>query len=196
MEAKLEMKINYTSRNVSITDQEKDKAARKFEKIHRILSANRNLEANVIFSKTRNVIEAEVTLRALHHTLVVSGYNANAFTALLQAIAKLEQQAVKNKHKLVDTRRPGRRSGELPPAVEAVLPLDARPGAAPIDEEEAARIVRGNGLLAKPLTVDEARLELETRDRDQVTFRDAESGNVCVLLRRRDGRFELVEAKA
>ena len=52
------------------------------------------------------------------------------------------------------------------------------------------------GLLAKPLTLEEARLELETRNHDQVTFRDAESGNVCVLLRRRDGRFELVEAKA
>ncbi len=190
------MKINYTGRNVSITETEKGKAARKFEKIHRILSANRSLEAHVIFSKTRNVIEAEVTLRALNHTLVVSGFNANAFNALLQAIGKLEQQAVKNKHKLVDTRRPSRQRGDLPPAVEALLPVEARPGAAPADEEAAAEVVRGNGLLAKPLTVEEARLELESRDRDQVTFRDAESGNVCVLLRRRDGRFELVEAKA
>ena len=105
------MKINYTGRNVTITDQEKDKAARKFEKIHRILAANRNLEAHVIFSKTRNVVEAEVTLRALNHTLVVSGFNASAFNALLQAVAKLEKQAVKNKHKLVDMRRPGRQRG-------------------------------------------------------------------------------------
>ena len=190
------MKINYTGRNVTITDQEKDKAARKFEKIHRILAANRNLEAHVIFSKTRNVVEAEVTLRALNHTLVVSGFNASAFNALLQAVSKLEKQAVKNKHKLVDTRRPSRQRGELPPAVEAVLPVEARPGVAPADEQKAADIVRGNGLLAKPLTVEEARLELEGGNRDQVTFRDAESVNVCVLVRRRDGRFELVEARA
>src|SRR5690606_18339282 len=99
------MIVTYTGRQVEITDQEKEKAKRKFEKIHRILSDNRNLEAHVILSKQRHVCEAEVTLRALHHTLVVTGSNAQPFAALTEALAKLEKQASRNKHKLVDGRR-------------------------------------------------------------------------------------------
>ena len=37
-------------------------------------------------------------------------------------------------------------------------------------------------------------MQLDDLDRDQITFRDAESGEMSVLLRRRDGRLELVEA--
>ena len=36
-------------------------------------------------------------------------------------------------------------------------------------------------------------MELDDLDRDQITFRDAESGEVRVLLRRQDGDLELVE---
>ena len=36
-------------------------------------------------------------------------------------------------------------------------------------------------------------MELDDLDRDQITFRDAESGKVRVLLRRRDGDLELVD---
>ena len=51
-------------------------------------------------------------------------------------------------------------------------------------------------MVSKPLTLEEARIVLEQKDRDQVTFRDMESGRTCVLLRRRDGNLELVEMKA
>ena len=39
-------------------------------------------------------------------------------------------------------------------------------------------------------------MRIEERDCDQVTFRDAESGRLQVLLRRRDGRLELVDVSA
>ena len=55
-------------------------------------------------------------------------------------------------------------------------------------------VLRSNGVEPKPLTLEEAQLQLEQNDHDQVTYRDAESGRICVLLRRRDGNLELVEA--
>ena len=189
------MKINYTGRQAELTEAEKSKAERRFAKIHKILSAERNLEANVVLSRTRHTCEAEVTLRALQHTLVVTGANAQPFAALTAALEKLEKQAVKNKHKLVDTRRPHRQRDEPPPAVEAVL------ASQPDTEAEepkpnGPRIVRGNGMLPKPATVEEATIHLEESNRDQVTFRHMETGAVCVLLRRRDGDLELVDTTA
>jgi putative sigma-54 modulation protein len=189
------MIVHYTGRQVEINDQEKGKAKKKFEKIHRILSSDRNLEAHVILSKQRYMCEAEVTLRALHHTLVVTGSNADAFTALTQALTKLEKQATRNKHKLVDSRKIERQRGEPAPVVQAALNGVAA-AEAPAPENDGSRIVRSVAVEPKPISLDEARMHLEDRDRDQITYRDLESGRLCVLLRRRDGALELVETPA
>ena len=184
------MQVTYTERHAKISDAEKKKAAAKFAKIHRILSANRDLEAHVIFSKNGNDVEAEVTLHALHHTLVVTDRNGDAFTALNHALTKLEKQAVKNKVKLIETRRPSRQRGDLSQAVAAVLPKIAP------EKPNGNRVVAARKMVSKPLTIEEARIVLDQKDRDQVTFRDMESGRICVLLRRRDGNLELIEMES
>lgn len=190
------MIVHYTGRQVELTDQEKEKAKRRFEKVHRILSSQRNLEANVILSKQRHMCEAEVTLRALHHTLVVTGSNANAFTALTQALTKLEKQATRNKHKLTDGRKVERQRGEPAPVVRAALNGAAEDEASADGDRDRIRIVRSTAIEPKPISLDEARIHLEDDNRDQVTYRDLESGRLCVLLRRRDGALELVETSA
>ncbi len=186
------MEVHYTGRHVGITDAEKDKAARKFEKVHRMLSAHQDLEAHVVFSKSGTEVEAEVTLRALHHTLVVTDVNDDAFTALNHALSKLEKQARKNKDKLIATRRPQRQRGDMPAAVAAVLPEDE----AAASKDGEVRVVTGGDVVPKPITLEEARIVLDQDDADQVTYRDLESGRLCVLLRRRDGHLELVETPA
>ncbi|MBI1358306.1 MAG: ribosome-associated translation inhibitor RaiA [Acidobacteria bacterium] len=190
------MRVHYTGRHADITDAEKAKAMRRFEKVQRIFGASKELEAHVILSKQRHFIEAEVTLRALQHTLVVTGQNANAFAALTLALDKLEKQAVRNKHKLVDGRRPARQRDEPNVSVQASLDSTSEVEPAPAEPAAGPRIVRGNGMAGKPLTLEEAALALEDQDRDQVTFRDTDSGRYCVLLRRRDGALELVETPA
>ncbi|MGB9606601.1 MAG: sigma 54 modulation/S30EA ribosomal C-terminal domain-containing protein, partial [Bryobacteraceae bacterium] len=45
----------------------------------------------------------------------------------------------------------------------------------------------------KPLTLEEALLEME-KDRDYLVFRDAETDRFSVLIRRRDGKFDLIQA--
>ena len=89
------MKVVYTCRHADISDGQKAKLQRKFEKINRILTHGRDLEAHVVLSRERRGCEAEVTLRALHHTLVVSGQNAQAFAAAHIAVDKLVRQAAK-----------------------------------------------------------------------------------------------------
>ena len=45
----------------------------------------------------------------------------------------------------------------------------------------------------KPMTLEEALLEMDKK-RDYLVYRDAETDRVSVLVRRRDGHFDLVEA--
>ncbi len=184
------MQVNYTSRNTDISEQQKRKVQRKFEKIHKILNPNRDLEARVFLSRQRHLCEAEVTLQALHHTLVVTASHPEPLAAVLGAVDKLEKQAVKNKHKLIDVRRSDRNRRATAPAGEPIAAVPANDAATP------RPVVRSNDVAPKPLTLEEAEMRIEERDCDQVTFRDAESGRLQVLFRRRDGRLELVDVGA
>jgi ribosomal subunit interface protein len=188
------MKVVYTCRHADISDGQKAKLQRKFEKINRILTHGRDLEAHVVLSRERRGCEAEVTLRALHHTLVVSGQNAQAFAAAHIAVDKLVRQAAKNKHKLVDVRRPLRHRDEPKIPVREVMAAQAKaepePAAAPSGP------VRSHNLAPKPLTLEGAQMALESNGGHQLTYRDADSGRICVLFRGPDGGLQVVETPA
>ena len=62
-------------------------------------------------------------------------------------------------------------------------PAGEAAAAAPADDAPTIRpVVRSNGVAPKPLTLEEAEMQIEERDCDQVTFRDAESGRLQVLF--------------
>jgi putative sigma-54 modulation protein len=109
---------------------------------------------------------------------------------------KLEKQAIKNKHRMIDVRRPERQRGEPSPGIEAAIQETSRAidDAAGPAVNSGPKVVHSRSVSPKPLTLEGAIMTLEEEDRDQVTYRDAESGALRVLLRRRDGNLELVEA--
>ena len=188
------MRVHYTGRNTYISDTQKEKLQRKFDKVHRILGRKIGSEAHVVVKRQRHLYEAEVTLNALSHTLVVSAATADGFASLLACVDKLEKQAIRNKHRLIDVRRPERQRGEPSPVLEAAIQNAAKAidDGAPV--RNGPRVVHSRSVAAKPLTLEGAIMILEDEDRDQVTYRDAENGALRVLLRRRDGNLELVEA--
>jgi len=111
------------------------------------------------------------------------------FTALSIALEKLDAQAVKQRAKWRSTHR---RTGK---AVDA--PVDSAAGRS-AGESSAKRVFRVNGLgRRKPMTLDEAVLEMD-KNRDYLVYRDADrNGNgegLSVLVRRRDGHFDLIES--
>ena len=191
------MRIHYTGRNAEILDDQKQKVHRKFEKIHKILGPGKSLEAHVTLSRQRHLFEAEVTLNALNHTLVVTGTDQEPYPALMEAVGKLAKQAVKNKHKIIDTRRSERGRSQRVVAKDTTPPdaVDAnqKTGGKKL-QNHVPRVLRNDDIAPKPLSVEGAVLKLEELGRDHLTFRNAEDGRVNVLMRRRDGNLELIEA--
>jgi putative sigma-54 modulation protein len=111
------------------------------------------------------------------------GKDSDLFTAIHAAAEHLEKQAVKARTKWRDTKRTRR-------AVDAALP---KPEATPRETEAERQVFRVNHRDArKPMTLDEAILEMEP-SRDYMVYRDAESDRISVLVRRKDGHFDLVE---
>ncbi|HXK07005.1 MAG TPA: ribosome-associated translation inhibitor RaiA [Verrucomicrobiae bacterium] len=178
------MKITYTGRQVELSPAHQKKLADRFAKIGKLLDGRRECETHVILSLERHLHHAEATINYYGHQLVGLGSSSDLFTAIHSAVEKLEKQCVKARTKWRDAKRTPRKG-----APEA----EVEP-AAPAEHESERRVYRVNHhQKRKPMTLDEAVLEMDS-SRDYLVYRDAETDKVSVLVRRRDGHFDLVES--
>jgi len=179
------MKITYTGRQVELAPAQLKKLEARFAKVGRLLDGRKECEAHVILSLERRLHHAEATINYHHHQLVGIGSSSDLFTAIHSSIEKLEKQAVKTRTKWRDTKRAPRRLAE-----EVETPSIQEPEAETESERQVFRV--NHHEKRKPMTLDEALLEMD-KDRDYLVYRDAKSDRVSVLVRRRDGNFDLVE---
>jgi putative sigma-54 modulation protein len=179
------MKITYTGRQVELAPAQAKKLEARFAKIGKILDGRRECEAHVILTLERRLHYAEATINYFNRQLVGLGSSNDLFTAVHSAVEKLEKQAVKARTKWRDTKRMPHKAS---PEVEA-----EPPGETDAETGPERRIYRVSHQKRKPMTLDEALMEMEKK-RDYLVYRDAETDRVSVLVRRRDGHFDLVEA--
>lgn len=94
------MKITYTGRQVVFPPAQVEKLQGRFTKLAKLLDGHGECGAHVTLSHERHLHHAEVTVNYRHHALVSIGSDADPFTALHDAVEKLEKQAVKVREKL------------------------------------------------------------------------------------------------
>jgi putative sigma-54 modulation protein len=178
------MKITYTGRQVELAPAQLKKLEERFTKVGKLLDGKREFEAHVILSLERHLHHAEATINYYGHQLAGLGSSSEMFTALSSAVEKLEKQCVKARTKWRDSKRTPRKAA---PEVETERP-------APVEVDGSGRVYRVNHhQKRKPMTLDEAILEMD-KSRDYLVYRDAETDKMSVLVRRRDGDFDLVES--
>jgi len=99
------MKITYTGRQVDFPPAQLEKLQGLFSKVAKLLDSKGDCEAHVRLSHERHLHHAEVTVNYHNHALVGLGSDAEAFTALHEAVLKLETQAMKVREKWRDGKR-------------------------------------------------------------------------------------------
>jgi putative sigma-54 modulation protein len=183
------MKVNYKGIKQALPAKIQAKLDAKFAKLSKLLEKRGEQEAHVVVTMVRHLHKAEVTIQFYDHQLVAQGSDADLFTAIYEALDKLETQAVKNRGKWQERRKDGspkESAGEAkaaPKMGKAAAPRSAPPGNVFQVNHHESR---------KPMTLEEALLEME-RGQDYVVYRDAEKECISVLVRRRDGNFDLIE---
>jgi len=201
------MKVTYTGIHQALPPRIQAKLDAKFAKLAKLLDGRGEREAHVIVTQSRHLYRAEVTLPFYDHQLVSVGSDVDLPTALLATLDTLEKQAVKQRSKWRDKGR--RQDGPQMQDVEAPAKGKAKPAAvktAPAkapsakavppkpDGDPGKRVFRVNRRGGrKPITLDEAVMEMD-KDRDYLVYHDAERYGVSVLVRRRDGHFDLIES--
>ena len=201
------MKVTYKGMPHALPPKVQQKLDGKFAKLAKLLDGRGEREAHVIVTQERRMCCAEVTLQFHDHKLVGHGSDADLFNALSAALEKLDAQAVKQRAKWRTTHRRngpgvsraggGDVAGEVQrPEIPAKVPPVANASRA--RESDGKRVFRVNGIgRRKPMTLDEALLEMD-KNRDYLVYRDAdrdrEGHGLSVLVRRRDGHFDLIES--
>ncbi len=178
------MKITYTGRQVGLAPAQLKKIEARFAKVGKLLDGREQKEAHVILSLERHLHQAEITVHYHNHQLVGMGSNVDLFNAIHEAIEKLEKQTIKVRAKWRDTKRTPRKES---------APAAPEPPAGPEPEAERKIFRINHHDRRKPMTLEEALMEME-KGAGYVVYRDAESDCVAVLVRRRDGHFDLIEA--
>jgi putative sigma-54 modulation protein len=178
------MKVSYRGVH-ELPPKIQEKLDAKFAKVSKLLERRGEKEAHVVITTERHLHKAEITVQFYDHQLVGIGSDADLFTAMTEAIDKLEKQAVKTRAKWREKRRE-----EEPEGVE-----EEEPETGVTANAEEVQIFRVNHHeRRKPMTLEEALLEFDAADRDYLVFRNAERECVSVLVRRRDGNFDLIES--
>jgi putative sigma-54 modulation protein len=193
------MKVTYTGKQHDLSPIHEKKLNAKFAKIAKMLDKREGeREAHVILTNERHLHHAEITVNFYDHPLVGVGSDGDLFTALTSAVDKLEKQLLRTREKWRDQKR-GTESirsawSEEEEEEAGVPPAPARGVAAEVEDDGGSqhRVFRVNNHGRKPMTLEEAILEMQGRD--YLAFRNAETDRVSVLVRRRDGDFDLIEA--
>jgi len=185
------MRLQIKGRNLSIKPDIEEYAVEKLGKLDRFLSDTTQVELELSVEKNRSIAEnqvAEATIWTKGPILRARESSTDMRAAIDLMTDKLERQAKRYKDKR-KRKRPARSQPPVEPPIEPIPPLEPAPPAA--DEEPV--IVKTKQFAVKPMTADEALLQLELIGHDFFMFRNVESNEVNVLYRRRDGDYGLIE---
>jgi putative sigma-54 modulation protein len=202
------MKVSYTGIKSGLPAKLQEKLDTKFAKLSKLVDGRGEKQAHVVVTSERFLHKAEISMHVHNHQLVGIGSDSDVFKAISAALDRIEKQAVKEGAKWRGTMH---RSDSIkvvgakdagPAAPKAAAQRKIAPGKAAAGNNGQARrtaasagirVFRPNGHeRGKPITLEEALLEMED-GRDYVAYRDAEKQVVCMLIRRRDGHYDLIE---
>jgi putative sigma-54 modulation protein len=198
------MQVNVTFRHVEATDALHDYADAKVQRLAEKYF-HRPIDAHVILSVAKRRHSAEIVLNADRHTLSAKEETGDLYSAIDLAVDKLEQQARKLAGKLKSKSKHG---GESPrkraaPAPEPAAGPEGTPGlrvdvirAETFSRRNGPEIIKSSRLPVKPMSVEEAVMQMDLMSNEFFVFRNAATASLCVVYRRKDGNYGLIAPDA
>jgi putative sigma-54 modulation protein len=198
------MKVTYTGKTRDFTAKLEKKIQEKLTKLGKMIEQRGEREAHIVHQVERHLHKIEVKVNFYDHALLGVAADSDLVMAMTQALEKLEKQIVKARTKWRDTHRDPKTtrekkelvaSREEPVASRSVKVAKGNGKAASpaaVATKALPKIYRVDNEGQKPMSLEEAMMAME-QGADYVVYRETEKSSLTVLLRRRDGNFDLVE---
>ena len=180
------MKFVFTDKKVNLPNSVHYYAEKKVGKLDRFFKEDATAAITFSVEKER-LNKVEITIRSSGTIFRVSESTSDMHASIDAAVTTLERQIRKNKTRLEKRLRQG--------AFERVLDPSEISSFAPDEPEEGEyRIVRSKTFPIKPMTRDEAVLQMNLLGHSFFAFKDEEAdGAFAVVYRRQDGDYGLIE---
>jgi putative sigma-54 modulation protein len=186
------MRLELTGRHVTITPNLRRLVEGQLARLDRFLNDS-GISAQVVLTQEKYRHHVEMTLHARGEHFMHGVGNARDWeTSVRQAIEKIESQVQKLKGKWNGRKRRGASAAKL-------IPASARAAAAEegqAEQGQTVRIIRARRYAVKPMSVDEAALEVGDGRDAFIVFRNSSTETINVLFRRPDGNLGLIEPEA
>ncbi len=177
------MKIDLVARNVEVTDDLRNHLEKKLSKIEKYFE--KGVPAQAVFFSERGRHTVEITLPLDGMVVRAQESTGDVYASVNQAVEKIERRLERYRARFQRRKREGRARARSVPAEEPAAPAGA--------ETEEARVVKVKRFAMKPMTVDEAIMQMNLVGHDFFVFLSSETEQVNVLYRRKDGNYGLIE---
>lgn len=168
------MNIIINCKQMDLTRNLKEYAEEKIGKFKKYL--NTIAEATVTLSVEKYRHKAEVLLKVNGSFIQAESITGEMYSSIDEVVEKLARQVRKHKERTVSHRKNKSKPEELPSK-----------------EETVPTIIKNKSYNIKPMSVEEAAMQMDLLDKEFFVFTNALSGNINVLYRRNDGNFGLIE---
>ena len=176
------MKITYTARKVNLRDNFKDRVEKKLKKFDKVFSDEAQGFVVVTLDKSSQTVEITIKDNSMVYRAEKTMPEMN--DALDKCVDVLGRQLRKNKARLEKRLRSGSLEELVAPVEESAV------------EEEDYTVVRTKQIPVKPITVDEAILQMNMVGHKFYMFNNAETGEVNVVYARDNGAYGLLQPAA
>ena len=177
------MKFVFTDKKVNIPNYIHNYAEKKVGKLDRYFKEDATAAITFSIEKDRN--QVEVTIRSSGTIFRVSESSSDMRASIDAAVASLERQFRKNKSRLEKRLRQGAFERTIDEAEVASFVPDG-------PEEGEYRIVRTKTFPIKPMTQEEAILQMNLLDHSFFVFRSSEDDGLSIVYRRKNGGYGLI----
>lgn len=179
------MQVTVTFRHVQASKALRQYAEEKVSRLEKYLV--QPIDAHVILSVVKKDHQAEIHLLAKGATLFATEKTEDLYSAIDLAVDKIDRQVKKLRAK--KTNHKANKTGMESALRLRVLSADR------FDPEGAPEIIRTRRIPSKPMSVDEAVMQMDLTNNEFLVFRNAANQGFSVLYRRKDGNYGLIESE-
>jgi ribosome hibernation promoting factor len=178
------MRVTVTFRHIEPTEALRKYAQDKLQRLSKYL--HRPMDAHVILSVLKKIHRAEINLSANGTSLFSEDETNDLYSAIDLALDKIERQVKK-----LNAKRKNHQAERTVPGLRLQVLSPDR-----LDERGVPEIIRTQRIPAKPMSVEEAVMQMDLTNNEFFVFRNAQSESLSVIYRRKDGNYGLIESEA
>lgn len=173
------MKVIVSGRNLEVTDALKDSVISKLERFGKYFRDDIEAQATLSVEKNRQIVEITIPLNGT--ILRAEEETADMYNSIDSAIDKLHKQIEKHKTKLQKRYHS-----------HDTIRFEQIPNIA-IEDEEKSKLVKTKRFAVKPMDPEEAVLQMDLLGHNFFVFSNADTDEVNVVYKRKDGNYGLIE---